>query len=58
VRVRWFYHAEETEGTGEGGRRIQDLSEPVGQPFGKRRVLNIVEQKVLFVPRGCCTSIF
>lgn len=28
VRVRWFYHSEETEGTGEGGRRIQDLTEP------------------------------
>ena len=28
VRVRWFYHAEEAEGTGKGGRRAVDLRLP------------------------------
>jgi hypothetical protein len=26
--VRWFYHSEEAEGTGEGGRRAVDLRLP------------------------------
>ena len=30
VKVRWFYHATETEGTAQGGRRVQDLRLPVG----------------------------
>ena len=29
VRVQWFYHASETEGTAAGGRRVQDLKMPV-----------------------------
>ena len=29
VRVQWFYHASETEGTATGGRRVQDLKMPV-----------------------------
>ena len=29
VKVRWFYHATETEGTAQGGRRVQDLKLPV-----------------------------
>jgi hypothetical protein len=28
VRVQWFYHASETEGTATGGRRVQDLKMP------------------------------
>lgn len=28
VRVQWFYHASETEGTAAGGRRVQDLKMP------------------------------
>ena len=47
VRVRWFYHAEETEGTGEGGRRIQDLSEPVSHLFSVDRYP--IQQNWIFV---------
>jgi hypothetical protein len=28
VRVQWFYHASETEGTAAGGRRVEDLKMP------------------------------
>jgi len=28
VRVQWFYHASETEGTAAGGRRVDDLKMP------------------------------
>ncbi len=46
---------------GDGGRWPENTGS-VGagrsKPFSKRRVLNIFEQKVLFVPRGCCTSLF
>ncbi len=28
--MRWFYHTEEAEGTGEGGRRAEDLCLPGG----------------------------
>ena len=33
VKVRWFYHATETEGTAQGGRRVQDLKLPVSTCF-------------------------
>ena len=29
VRVQWFYHASETEGTAPGGRRVSELKLPV-----------------------------
>jgi len=28
VQVKWFYHAAETEGTGQGGRRVEDIVTP------------------------------
>ena len=35
VRVQWFYHASETEGTATGGRRVQDLKMPVSSSYPK-----------------------
>ena len=29
VKVRWFYHAVETEGCANGGRRVDELKLPV-----------------------------
>ncbi len=49
---------------GDGGDRGRwpENSGPVGagrSTFSqKRRGLNIFEQKVHFIPRGCCTSLF
>ena len=32
VKVRWFYHAVETEGCANGGRRVDELTLPVSLP--------------------------
>lgn len=33
VRVKWFYHAAETEGLANQGKRVQDLTLPVSDQF-------------------------
>ena len=32
--MKWFYHAAETEGTAEGGGRVEDIHMPVRASYG------------------------